>query len=47
MSRVAETLVAGKELGTTERTVRRLELTTDREDIVTAAGISDADSTKK
>lgn len=36
-SRVAETLVAGKALGTTVRTVRRLELMTDSEEIVTIA----------
>ena len=34
-SRVAESLVAGKAFGTTFRTVRRRELVTDSEEIVT------------
>lgn len=34
-SRVADTLVAGKAFGTILRTVRRLELVTDKEDMVT------------
>jgi len=40
-SRVADTLVAGKAFGTTFRTVRRRELVTDKDEIVTAeTGIS-------